>query len=71
MTTLPKSKVDIKALSMKIKSGDYPETSVELLQFFYKTSDGTLHPDPDKRIQVRGRTRDVNDDGTSTCRYSS
>lgn len=59
MTTLLKSKVDIKTLSEKIKSGDYPETSVELLQFFYKTSDGTLHPDPDKRIQVRGQTRDV------------
>ena len=59
MTTRSKSRVDIAALSKKIQSGNYPETSVELLQFFYKTSDGTLHPDPDKRIQVRGKTRDV------------
>tara|TARA_B100001778_G_C18500653_1_gene589513 strand:+ start:116 stop:1048 length:933 start_codon:yes stop_codon:yes gene_type:complete len=59
MATKTKKKINLKELSNKIISGDYPVTNIDLEQFFYKTSDGTYQPDPDKRIQVRGQTRDI------------
>ena len=53
-------KTDVVKLAEKIKSGDYPTERIELDQFFTKTFDGDWVPDPDKRIQVRETTRDVN-----------
>ena len=54
------TKIDVIKLAENIRSGNYPTEKIKLDQFFTKTFDGDWVPDPDKRIQVRGTTRDVN-----------
>ena len=54
------SKIDVIKLAEKIRSGNFPTKRIQLDQFFTKTFDGQWVPDPDKRIQVREKTRDVN-----------
>ena len=57
--SLIKSKIDVIKLAEKIRSGNFPTQKIKLDQFFTKTFDGQWVPDPDKRIQVREKTRDI------------
>ena len=49
----------LQQLANSIRSGEYPQQDVDLLQFFLETEDGEYIPDRDTRIQVRDEDRDI------------
>lgn len=49
----------LQQLANSIRSGEYPQQDVDLLQFFLQTEDGEFIPDRSTREQVRDDDRDI------------
>lgn len=49
----------LQQLANSIRSGEYPQQDVDLLQFFLETEDGEFIPDRSTREQVRDDDRDI------------